>query len=94
MTRALVTLWLLGGIICTTTVANAQSLEPASSRSDQAEVHSAVVDVPGVISLPPVAPEAWDTWWANFPPPDHLDEKRSTTEQVARASDRAAVSVW
>jgi len=50
MTRALVTLWLLGGIICTTTVANAQSLEPASSRSDQAEVHSAVVDVPGDIT--------------------------------------------
>ena len=90
MTRALFPLWLIGAIVCTT----AQSLEPASIRTDQAEVHSVVVDVPGVISLPPVAPEAWDTWWTNLPSPDQLDEERPTTEQVARASDRAAVSIW
>ena len=88
MTRALLPLWLIGSIACTTTVANAQSFEPASIRSDQAEVHSVVVDVPGVISLPPVAPEAWDTWWVNLPAPDQLDEERPTTEQLARASDR------
>ena len=41
-------LWFIGGIVCTTTVANAQSSEPASIRSDQAEIHSVVVDVPRV----------------------------------------------
>jgi hypothetical protein len=90
MTRALLLLRLIG-IVCTTTVANAQSLESASIRSDQAEVHSVVVDAPGVISLPPVAPEAWDTWWANLPSPDRLDEERPTAEQVARASAHAAI---
>jgi hypothetical protein len=90
MNRALFPLWLIAAIVCTA----AQSLEPASIRTDQAEVHSVVVDVPGVISLPPVAPEAWDTWWANLPSPDELDEERPTIEQVARASDRAAVSIW
>ena len=48
MKRALLPLWFIGGIVCTTTVANAQSLEPASIRSDQAEIHSVVVDVPRV----------------------------------------------
>ena len=38
MKRALLPLWFIGGIVCTTTVANAQSLEPASIRSDQAEI--------------------------------------------------------
>ena len=88
MKRALLLLWFIVGIVCTTTIANAQSLEPASIRSDQAEIHSVIVDVPGVISLPPVAPEAWDTWWVNLPSPDQLDEERPTTEQLARASDR------
>ena len=88
MKRALHPLWLIAAIAYTTSTANAQSLEPASIRSDQAEVHSVVVDVPGVISLPPVAPEAWDTWWVNLPSPDQLDEERPATEQLARASDR------
>ena len=48
MKRALLPLWFIGGIVCTTTVANAQSLEPASIRSDQVETHSVVVDVPRV----------------------------------------------
>jgi hypothetical protein len=93
MTRALFLLRLIG-IVCATTVANAQSLEPAPVGSDQTEVHSVVVDVPGVISLPPVAPEAWNTWWANLPSPDQRDEERPTAEQVARASARSAISIW
>ena len=48
MKRALLPLWFIGGIVCTTLVADAQSLEPASIRSDQAETHSVVVDVPRV----------------------------------------------
>ena len=48
MKRALLLLWFIVGIVCTTTIANAQSLEPASIRSDQAEIHSVIVDVPGV----------------------------------------------
>ena len=48
MKRALLLLWFIVGIVCTTTIANAQSLEPASIRSDQAEIHSVVVDVPRV----------------------------------------------
>jgi len=49
MTRAVLPLWFIGGIVCTTAVANAQSLEPVSIRSDQAEIHSVVVDSPRVI---------------------------------------------
>ena len=49
MKRALLPLWfIIGGIVCTTSVADAQSLEPASIRSDEAEIHSVVVDVPRV----------------------------------------------
>ena len=94
MIRALLPLWLIGAIVCIATVGDEQTLEPASVRSDQGEVHSVVVDLPGVISLPPVAPEAWDTWWANLPSANQLYEERPTTEQVARASARAAISIW
>ena len=45
MKRALLPLWFIGGIVCTTLVAAAQSLEPTSIKSDQAETHSVVVDV-------------------------------------------------
>ena len=48
MKRALLPLWFIGGIVCTTLVAAAQSLEPTSIKSDQAETHSVVVDVPRV----------------------------------------------
>ena len=48
MKRALLPLWFICSIVCTTTVADAQSLEPVSVRSDQAEIHSVVVDVPRV----------------------------------------------
>ena len=84
MKRALLPLWFIGGIVCTTTVANAQSLEPASIRSDQAEIHSVVVDVPRVISLPPASPEAWEAWWAIVPSVDPLNGQLLTNEQVAQ----------
>ena len=86
MKRALLPLWLImmGVIVCTTTVTNAQSLGPASIRPDQAEIHSVVVDLPRIISLPPVSSEAWEAWWANLPLADHLDGQRLTTEQVAQ----------
>jgi hypothetical protein len=85
MKRALLPLWfIIGGIVCTTTVADAQSLEPASIRSDQAEIHSVVVDVPRVISLPPASPEAWEAWWAIVPSVDPLNGQLLTNEQVAQ----------
>jgi len=84
MTRALLPLWLIGSIACTTTVANAQSSEPASIRSDQTEFHSVVVDVPGVISLPPAFPEAWEAWWAIVPSVDPLNGRFVPNEQVTQ----------
>ena len=46
MKRALLALWLLGTIVYTTNGASTQyrSLETASIQSEQAEVHSVVVD--------------------------------------------------
>jgi hypothetical protein len=84
MKRALLLLWFIVGIVCTTTIANAQSLEPASIRSDQAEIHSVVVDVPRVISLPPASPEAWAAWWTIVPSLDPLNGQLLTNEQVAQ----------
>lgn len=46
MKRALLALWLTGAIVYTPTVADFQSLEAASTKSEQAEVHSVVVDMP------------------------------------------------
>jgi hypothetical protein len=86
MKRALLPLWFIGGIVCTTLVADAQSLEPASIRSDQAETHSVVVDVPRVISLPPASPETWEAWWAIVPSVDPLKEQPLTNEQVGSVS--------
>jgi|KBSSwiStaDraftv2_1062776.scaffolds.fasta_scaffold1629423_2 hypothetical protein len=83
MKRALLPLWFMGGIVCTTAVADAQSLEPASIRSDQAETHSVVVDVPRVISLPPASPETWEKWWAIVPSAD-LNGQLLPNEQVAQ----------
>lgn len=66
MKRALLALWLTGAIVYTPTVADFQSLEAASTKSEQAEVHSVVVDMPRVISLPPASPEAWDSFWDTY----------------------------
>ena len=60
MKRALLALWLAGAIVYTPTAVSSESLEAASTKSEQAEVHSVVVDMPQVISLPPASPEAWD----------------------------------
>ena len=92
MKRALLPLWFIGGIVCATTVANAQSLEPVSIRSDQAEIHSVVVDSPRVISLPPVSPEAWEAWWAIVPSVDPVNGQLLTNEQVAQ--NRLHASTW
>ena len=92
MKRVLLPLWFIAGIVCTTTVASAQSLEPTYIRSDQAEIHSVVVDVPRVISLPPVSPEAWEAWWAIVPSLDPLNGQLLTNEQVAQ--NRLHASTW
>ena len=46
MKRALLALWLTGAIVYTPTVASSQSLEAASTNSEQAGVHSVIVDMP------------------------------------------------
>ena len=46
--RALLALWVMAAIVHTTDNAKAQSLEGASIKSVQAEVHSVVVDMPRV----------------------------------------------
>jgi hypothetical protein len=79
MKRALLALWVIGAIVHTTNRAGAQPLEAASIRSEQAEVHAVVVDMPRVISLPPASPEAWDTFWDTLPSSVHLDEQRPAT---------------
>ena len=89
MKRALLPLWFIDGIVCPATVADAQSLEPASIRSDQAETHSVVVDAPRVISLPPASPEAWEAWWAIIL---SLKGQLLTNEQVAQ--NRLHASTW
>ena len=86
MKRALLVLWLLAVIVYTPTVASSQSLEAASTKSEQAEVHSVVVDMPQVISLPPASLEAWDTFWDTLPPPVQLDEQPPATGQAAQTS--------
>ena len=75
MIRALLAL-VIGAILFTTHGgASAQSLEAASIKSLQAEVHSVVVDMPSVISLPPASPEAWETFWDTLPSSVQLDEQ-------------------
>jgi hypothetical protein len=86
MKHALIALWFIGAIVCTTTGASAQSLGAASTKSEQAEVHSVVVDMPQVISLPPASPEAWDTFWDALPSSVQLDEQRPATDQAAQTS--------
>ena len=92
MKRALLPLWLIGGIVCTTTFANGQALEPASIRSDEAEIHSVVVDVPRVISLPPASREAWEAWCAIVPSVDPLNGQLLPNEQLAQ--NRLHASTW
>ena len=86
MKRALLALWLTGAIVYTPTAVSSQSLEAASTKSEQAEVHSVVVDMPQVISLPPASPEAWEFVWDTLPPPVQLDEQPPATGQAAQTS--------
>ena len=64
--RALLALWVMAASVHTTNDARAQSLGVASVKSVQAEVHSVVVDMPRVISLPPASPEVWNTFWITY----------------------------
>ena len=70
-----------------------KSFEALSINSFRPQIHSVVVDMPRVISLPPASGEAWETWWANVPSVDHLDDQRLTTDQVAQNSDRLAAAI-
>jgi hypothetical protein len=72
--------------VYTPIVASSQSLEAAATKSEQAEVHSVVVDMPRVIWLLPASPEAWDTFWDTLPPPVQLDVQPPATGQAAQAS--------
>jgi len=82
MKRALLALWLIGAIVYTTNGASAQPVETASIQSEQAEVHSVIVDTPQVISLQHASPEAWDT----LPSSVQLDEQLPATGQAAQTS--------
>jgi uncharacterized protein YgiM (DUF1202 family) len=84
MKRVLPALWLICAIVHATNVASGQSLESTSIKSVQADVHSAVVDMPRVISLPPASPESWDTFWDTLPSSVQLDEQRPTNDQTAQ----------
>lgn len=84
--RALLAFWVMAAIVYTTDNAEAQSLERASIGSMQAEVHAVVVDMPRVISLPPAAPEAWNTFWDNLPSSIELDEQGPAPHQSAQTS--------
>jgi hypothetical protein len=86
MKRTLIAIWLVGAIY-TPTDASSQSLQAASAKSEQAEAHSVVVDMPQVISLPPASPEAWDTFWDTLPPPVELDEQPPASSQAALGQD-------
>ena len=84
--RALLALCVMAAIVHTTNDARAQSLEAASIKSVQAEVHSVVVDMPRVISLPPASPEDWNTFWVTLPSSIELDEHGLAPDQAAQTS--------
>ena len=83
---ALLALWVMAAIVHTIDNAKAQSLEGVLNKSVQVEVHSAVVDMPGVISLPPAFPKAWNTFRNNLPSSIELDEQGPTPRQSAQTS--------
>ena len=83
---ALLALWVMAAIVHTIDNAKAQSLEGVLIKSVQAEVHSAVVDMPEVISLPPVSPKAWNTFRDNLPSSIELDEQGPAPHQSAQTS--------
>jgi uncharacterized protein YgiM (DUF1202 family) len=76
MKRAVLALWLTGAIGYTTNGATTQSLETTTVQSEQAEVHSVIVDTPQVISLEHASPETWDS----LPSSVQVDEQLPTTE--------------
>ena len=75
---------LICAIVHATNVARGHSLEATFIKSVQADVHSAVVDVPRVISLPPASPESWETFWDTLPSSVRLDEQRPVNDQAAQ----------
>jgi hypothetical protein len=75
---------LICAIVHATNVARGQSLEATFIKSVQADVHSAVVDMPRVISLPPASPESWETFWDTLPSSVRLDEQRPVNDQAAQ----------
>jgi Bacterial SH3 domain len=81
MKRALLSLWIMGAIVYTTNGDSAQPVETASVQSEQAEVHSVVVDTPQVTSLSRASPETWATL-----PSVQMDEQFPETGQAAQTS--------
>ena len=82
MKRAVLALWLTGAIGYTTNGATTQSLETTTVQSEQAEVHSVIVDTPQVISLEHASPETWDS----LPSSVQVDEQLPATDQAAQTS--------
>jgi hypothetical protein len=82
MKRGLLVPWLIGAILSSTNGAPAQSLKPASIQSEQAEVHSVVVDMPQTMSLSHASPETWDTLPASIQP-DELTPVIGQGQQLA-----------
>jgi hypothetical protein len=69
MKNALIALGFLNVLTVAPDVTSAQSSVTPSRTFDGAGVHSAVVDIPEVPSLPPMSPVAWETFWNHIPPP-------------------------
>jgi uncharacterized protein YgiM (DUF1202 family) len=82
MKRALLALWLIGAIVYTPNGASSQPVETASIQSEQAEVHSVVVDTPQVIALPRASGEVWDILQSS----GQLGEPLPATDQAAQTS--------
>ena len=83
---ALLVFWVMAAVVHTIDNVKAQSLEGVLNKSVQVEVHSAVVDMPGVISLPPAFPKAWNTFRDNSPSSIELDEQGPPPHQSAQTS--------
>jgi len=82
MQISLLALWLLGAIPYATIGASAQPGETASIQSNQAEIHSVVVDMPQIIDLSRASPDSWASL-----PPIRTEDRPPAPGQEAQARD-------
>jgi hypothetical protein len=71
------------GVLAASYLASAQSAGTPPSTIDQPGVHSAVVDIPQVVSLPPMWPVAWETFWDHIPPSIQTGGRRELSPTAA-----------